>query len=126
MAKSHLALEKDHPKGFPLSIFLHMRFSLLAEAGQADPAEPRAEQAGFHVVRSDQTSLARAMLQRHHQMKVRDFHYAYLSDCRGVAEVGPESKRAEDEEPTFMQLIVWKVLPQRSQTGAVGCVPVSS
>lgn len=30
--------------------------------GQADPAEPHAEQTGFHIVRSDQTSLTSVML----------------------------------------------------------------
>jgi len=58
----HLALVRDHPKGFRLAIFLHFPVSPQAEAGQADPAEPRAEQTGFHLVRSDQTSLTSAML----------------------------------------------------------------
>ena len=47
-------------------------------------------------------------------MKVRDFHYAYLSKCCGAAEVGLKSNTAEDEDPTFMGLIVWRVSLQRS------------
>lgn len=83
-------------------------------AGQADPAEPRAERAGFHIVRSDQTSLTSATLWRNHQRKVRDFHYAHLSKCCGAAEVGLKNKTAEDEDPTFTWLVVWRVSLQRS------------
>lgn len=89
----NLALGKDHPKGSP------SLFSLLAEAGLADLAEPWAERAGFHLFRSDQTSLTSAVLWRNRQMKVREFHYVHLSKCWGGAKMGLKSKAAEGEEP---------------------------
>lgn len=90
---------KGPPKGFPFTVFLHVPFSPLAEAGLADLAEPCAEWAGFHLFRSDQTSLTSAALWRNHQMKVREFHYVHLSKCWGGAKTGLKSKAAEGEEP---------------------------
>lgn len=50
------------PKGFPLVVFLHGPFSLLAEAALADLAEHRAQLAGFHLFSSDPTSLTSTAL----------------------------------------------------------------